>query len=117
MLRGRARTVRHGLPQSKPGLVLPSSRELLFRHADECDDQGQARCLLGGTFARGGDPALGLTGQLHLDIVYFPERARTRRVPCSENGSFELLALSAPMPGVRHYGIATVFPVSTLETN
>jgi len=61
--------------------------------------------LLSGTFARGGDPAFKLTGQRHLDIVYFPNAPGPGE--CSVAKPFELIALSAPMPGLRHDGIAT----------
>ena len=38
------------------------------------------------------------TSQGYIEIVYSPECTRSRRVPRSEKGGFELLAVSLPMP-------------------
>jgi hypothetical protein len=80
---------------------------LIVAHADERGVQHQTGRLLGGALARGGRPALGPTSQGYIQIVDFPERTRSGRVPGSEKGGFELLAVSLPMPRVQHYGIAT----------
>jgi hypothetical protein len=44
----------------------------------------------------------------YIEIVYPAERSGlTGRVSFGKKGGFELLAVSSPMPGVGHYGIAT----------
>jgi hypothetical protein len=52
--------------------------ELIVVHADERGLQRQAGCLLGGALAGGGHPASGPTSHSYVEIVHFPERARTR---------------------------------------